>query len=196
MPVFDYRQTVISQYGSSTVIGRLIASMNDALRQDLNFDAFYQDVWDITTAVGFGLDIWGRIVGLPSGRYITVLPDTDFFGFQDGSAESYQPFNQGVFYLRGDVLPGTSTVALTDTAFRTLILVKALANISDCSVPSLNRLITALFAGRGRCYVEDLGNMEMQYTFEFALMAFEKSILLNSGALPRPTGVGITVVSP
>lgn len=43
--------------------------------------------------------------------------------------------------------------------------------------------------GRGRCYVNDLGNMQMRYTFEFYLQPWEKAIVTQSGALPRPTGV-------
>lgn len=53
----------------------------------------------------------------------------------------------------------------------------------------MNRLLQNLFAGRGRCYVNDLGNMRMRYTFEFYLQPWEEAIVTQSGALPRPTGV-------
>ncbi|MDE1138205.1 MAG: DUF2612 domain-containing protein [Paraburkholderia tropica] len=51
-----------------------------------------------------------------------------------------------------------------------------------------------MFAGRGRCYVNDLGNMQMRYTFEFYLQPFEMAIMTQSGALPRPTGVLASII--
>lgn len=78
---------------------------------------------------------------------------------------------------------------MADDAYRKLILVKALANISDCKSPSLNRLPTNLFAGRGRCYVSDTGQMEFRYVFEFALEPYEIAILTQSGAIPKPAAV-------
>lgn len=46
-----------------------------------------------------------------------------------------------------------------------------------------------LFAGRGRCYVTDQGDMAMTYVFEFALEPFEIAILTQSGAIPKPAAV-------
>jgi hypothetical protein len=79
----NVEQTIISQYGNSATITALIQNMNNYIRVDADIDGFYDTVWNVETAVGFGLDIWGRIVGLPTGRYIytnpvTVLNDTQF----------------------------------------------------------------------------------------------------------------------
>jgi hypothetical protein len=175
----NVEQTIISQYGNSPVLNQLIQNMNAYLDPTADLDAFYDNIWDIETAVGYGLDVWGAIVG--EGRQLLV-PNTEYFGF---SQASLQPFGQEPFYSG----PTTGTYLLSDTAYRLLILVKALSNISDASVPSYNRLLQNLFAGRGRCYVVDLGNMQMQYTFEFYLQPFEQAILTQSGAFPRPCGV-------
>lgn len=79
----NVEQTIISQYGNSATITKLIQNMNDYIRVNADIDGFYETVWNVETAAGFGLDIWGRIVGLPTGRYIytdpvTVLNDTQF----------------------------------------------------------------------------------------------------------------------
>lgn len=188
----NVEQTIISQFSNSPILVRLIQNMNEAVDPSTNFDDFYNFVWDITSAQGFGLDIWGRILGI--GRVITGVPVQQYFGFQDGETD-YAPFNVAPFYIRGEDISG-DTVTLNDTAYLTLLLVKALANISDCSIPSINTLLTNLFAGRGKCYVVDGGNMAMAYQFEFALMPFEENILLNSPALLHPTGVNVTIITP
>jgi hypothetical protein len=52
-----------------------------------------------------------------------------------------------------------------------------------------------MFAGRGRCYVNDLGGMALRYTFEFDLTAYEFAIMTQSGALPRPAGVSASLLN-
>lgn len=185
--MINWNDTVISQYANSPVILALLESFDDWVDPNADFDLFYKQVWDIHTAVGYGLDVWGRIVGV--GRVLSVPFTPKFFGFYDG-ANSYAPFNNGPFNAGGTF---TQNFSLSDDAYRLLILIKAAANISDCSAPSINALMNALFSGRGRCYVSDLGNMQMSYNFEFFLDSFEATILQTSGALPRPTGVQVSI---
>lgn len=175
-------RTVISQYANSPTLRQLIRNMDEYINPDTDFDAFYDFVWNVETAQGFGLDIWGRIVDI--GRMLTIPGDATYLGYEE--AASWQPFNQAPFYAG---IQQTQTYRLADDAYRKLILVKALANISDCTSPSLNRLLSNLFAGRGRCYVSDTGNMEFRYVFEFALEPYEIAILTQSGAIPKPAAV-------
>ncbi|CUJ80799.1 DUF2612 domain-containing protein [Achromobacter sp. 2789STDY5608628] len=175
-------RTIISQYANSPTLVQLANNMDDYINPDANFDAFYDFVWNVETAQGFGLDIWGKIVDI--GRMLTVPGDVSYLGYEE--AISWQPFNQAPFFTG---VQATQTYRLADDAYRKLILVKALANISDCTSPSLNRLLSNLFAGRGRCYVSDTGNMEFRYVFEFALEPYEIAILTQSGAIPKPAAV-------
>jgi hypothetical protein len=179
----NYKQTIISQYANSPTLLQLIESMNDYIDPAADFATFYDYVWNVDTAKGFGLDIWGRIVGI--GRYLTIPnPAPIVLGFDEG--QDYQPFDQAPFYDGG---PNTITYTLDDDSFRTLILVKALGNISSCTAASLNQLLRNLFVNRGRCYVNDLGGMRMRFVFEFYLAPFEIAILRDSGAIPRPAAV-------
>lgn len=175
-------RTVISQYANSPTLRQLIQNMDAYINPDTDFDAFYDYVWNVETAQGFGLDIWGRIVGV--GRMLTIPGNETYLGYRE--ALNWQPFNQAPFYTGARA---TQTYRLADDAYRKLILVKALANISDCTSPSLNRLLSNLFAGRGRCYVSDTGKMEFRYVFEFALEPYEIAILTQSGAIPKPAAV-------
>lgn len=83
----------------------------------------------------------------------------------------------------------TQVYTLSDDQFRLLIMAKALANISRTSPPALNQLVSNLFAGRGRAYVLDLGNMRMLYRFEFLLQPYEIAIITQSGVIPHTSGV-------
>jgi hypothetical protein len=78
--------------------------------------------------------------------------------------------------------------------FRSLIMLKALSNISYASSPSINQLLQNWLGGTNpRAYVSDLGSMEMVYNFEFALTPTQLLILQNSGIFLRPAGVGATI---
>lgn len=187
--MINVEQTIISQYGNSATITQLIRNMNAYIDPRADIDNFYNFVWDVETAQGFGLDIWGRVVGISRNLLIPTAPS--YFGFQDG-VNDMLPFGQAPFY--DGTVPATQTYALADPAYRQLILVKALANISSTNARSINQLLQNMFAGRGRCYVNDLGGMQLRYTFEFDLTPYELAIMTQSGALPRPAGVGATLL--
>src|SRR6185312_13821238 len=146
---FDVFATVISQYANSPTLLQLVQNIETYLDQTINFAQFYAYIWNVATAVGFGLDIWGKIVGV--GRTILV--------------------------------EGTVTI-LGDDDYRTLVLTKALANILATTAPSFNQLLSNLFPGQ-RCYVTDLGNMQMGVVFEFLLTPVQLAIVTQSGVFPH-----------
>lgn len=187
---FDVWTTVISQYANSPILTQLITDFDQYLDMTKNFDDFFDLMWNIDTAQGYGLDCWGRIVGVQ--RVLNVPNSTEYFGFNEAMPGSF-PFNQAPFYTGA---PLTTNFALSDTAFRTLIFAKALANISSCAIPAINQLLLNLFPNRGNCYVVDNEDMSMVYKFEFPLTAVELAIVGQSGALPKPAGVSATVVVP
>jgi hypothetical protein len=182
---FDWLATVISQYANSPILLNLIDLFNQNVDQTINIDNFYDWVWNIQTAQGWGLDVWGRIVGVSR-----VLPvTTRYLGFEEMGDADIDPFNVSPFYS-GE--PQVEQYALSDSAFRTLILAKALANICGGSVPAINKILQLLFPGRGNCYVTDPGGMKMVYVFQFALTPVEVAVITQSGVLPRPTGVAVS----
>ena len=187
LPPFDWHNTVMSQYANSPILMQLIDNFDQYIDQTANMDNFYDLIWNVQTAMGYGLDVWGRIVGI--SRTVAV-PDTTYLGF-DQASPSVQAFGYGVFYAG---TTSTSNYVLGDDAYRTLIFAKALANISDGSIPSVNQLLLNLFPHRGDCYITDGLNMTMTYTFKFALSAVELAIVSTSGVLPTPCGVKATVV--
>jgi Protein of unknown function (DUF2612) len=154
-----WQETVISQYANSPTLLAIIENFNAAIDVSTDLDNFYSWIWDIDTAQGLGLDIWGRIVGV--NRTIQTSPPT----------------------------------VLDDADFRSLILLKALSNISVATSPSINRLLQNWIGSEGRAYVNDLGGMEIKYQFEFPLTPVQEVILTQSGIFLRPAGVGGWVVA-
>lgn len=182
---FDFWDTIQSQYANSERIIALIETFNDCLDQTANFDEFFRLVWNIDTAEGFGLDVWGRIVGVNRTLQIS---DVLFFGFsqQDPTVGT---FGEGIFYSG---TPATNNFVLSDASYRTLILAKALANICDGSITAINKVLLSLFPGRGDCYVWDGQDMTGAYVFEFELTPVELAVVVQSGVLPKPVGVLFT----
>lgn len=190
----NYTDTILSQYATSPTITALINFFNQNIDPSADIDAFYDIIWNVETAVGVGLDIWGKIVNVSRELQIATTPA--YFGFDEAytsatASTGAQPFDQAPMY-NGPL--ATSTFTLADDAYRKLIMVKALANITDCTSQSLNKLLRYLFAGEGRCYVVDTGGMQVRYVFEFALSDVELAIMLNSGAVPRSAGVLVSVM--
>ncbi len=184
------QRTIISQYSSAPTIRRLIEDMNEAIDPAVNLADFYDWCWNVDTAVGAGLDIWGSIVGVQ--RLLKIPGELDFFGFKTSAIPyDWEPFNQGTFY-KGQI--NTQAYLLPDDTYRTLILTKALANIVSTTAQNLNKLLRNLFPGRGRCYVTDNGGMSMSFVFEFSITRPEYIILTQSGVLPHPAGVMYNVV--
>jgi hypothetical protein len=190
--VIDVERTVISQFGQSLTIRALIDSMNEAIDPRVDLDEFYRAYWNVDTAFGKGLDVWGRIVGV--SRLLRIATNDPIVGFDTGNIPyDWQTMSHGRFANNGEGTGGQS-FELNDDAYRTLILVKALANISATNARALNALLQNLFPNRGRVYVRDLGQMRMQFVFNFALSPVERAIVSQSGVLPHPAGVLYSVV--
>jgi hypothetical protein len=185
--LFDWFATVISQYANSPVILELIQNFAEYLDPQANLNQFYRLIFNVDTAQGYGLDVWGRIVGVSRVLYLPV-PGT-YFGFKE-AAPSAHSFDESIFF-GGATL--TSNFSLSDTAYRVLILAKALANISDGSIPSINAILIALFSQYGNCYVIDGGDMTLKYSFGATLSPVDRAIVTQSGALPKPAGVSFTI---
>jgi hypothetical protein len=155
--VKNWSQTLISRFAHRPIIVGLIKSFDAAMDPSANIADFLQYIWNVKTAVGYGLQVWGKIVGVSN---VISTP--------------------------------SGSITLEDADYQTLILVKAAANIGDVSVPTLNRLLQAIFASSGLVYVQDNLDMTITYVLLFQPTPTQLAIIQYSGALPRPAGVLIT----
>lgn len=187
----SWQDTILTQYSASQNLLNIIDTFNQATNLDDFTEEFISRVWDLTTCETFGLDVWGKIVGI--GRYITAPIENNSFGFDeaDGGDQIYPtPFNDSPFY--GGVQE-TTNVRLGDDAYRTLIFCKAFSNISIATIPDINKFLKILFYQRGRAYCVNYRNMTIGMTFEFQLAPYEESILTNYDVAPIPSGVLLNI---
>lgn len=185
-------QTVISQYANAPKLLALIESFSDAIDANALSDAFYNSIWNIDTASGYGLDVWGRIVNVRRTLYIPGGQTGNLFGWgNDAIPSNYFGWDQAPWNSNNNVTPNYT---LTDTDYRRLILVKALSNISDRSIQSMNAALMIMFAGQGNVYVVESGVMTSTYMFKFQPSVLDLAILQQSGAFSSPSGVFMTVV--
>lgn len=147
---FDIWSTAISQYANAPILTQLIQNLQDYLDPNANLDAFYTDIWNIDTANGPGLDIWGRILGVERTLYVSAVST---FGFAE-AVPGVEGFNTGTFYT-GQAI--TQNYLMPDNVYRTLLLAKAAANITDGSIPAINQILTTVFPSPGGNYYLPVG---------------------------------------
>lgn len=181
-------ETILSQYSDSPVITQMINQWNAALDPTNLETLFLTDYWNPDTATGVGLDIWGRIVGV--SRYLYIPDNVSYFGFSEGSP-SYTPFNVAPFYTG---VQSTKTYALVDNIFRKLIYLKAYKNICTGTIKNLNKSLMYLFGEYGTPYCIEVSPMIIQITFDFVVEAWQFAIILQSGVLPIPPGVSVSIL--
>ena len=99
-------ETVQSQYAASPVIRALAESARIRIAPDADIELFYRSVFNIATASGAGLDIWGRILGM--GRKVDIA----MANISAADAASLNNLLQGLFPGRNIVVYETGVMAL------------------------------------------------------------------------------------
>lgn len=171
--------TIQSQYSTSTIIKALVHAFDDAIEPNEDLTLFYRMIFDVETAEGVGLDIWGRIVGV--GRDITV-DEMDYFGYL---GSDLKPFDVAPFF-DGSVV--SKVYKLSDPAYRKLIMWKALANISTADAASINQLLAILFEGE-KVSILDEGGMKIRLVIESELEPYQRAIFRTYGLFAKGAGV-------
>ncbi|MDY5050850.1 MAG: DUF2612 domain-containing protein [Candidatus Mucispirillum faecigallinarum] len=185
---FDINEVILSQYGASPRIKKLLIGFNDLIKPDADINAFYNDVFNILTARGAGLDAWGVIIGI--SRKIQISSSVDnaaFFGF---NGSGYDVFNSSPFYNSESE---AGTVILADNAYRELLLIKASANVARTDAASLTSLMERLYGDRGDFYIVEAGVMKLNYIFGFYLQPYELALAKRRDLPPKPAGVSYTI---
>lgn len=189
----DWKATVIAQYANSPSLLRWLEDFNDNIDPGWFYEEFYNKVWNIDTANPYGLNVWGQIVGMD--RTIKSL-NFPWFGFREETLLLARPFDEkpdnGAFWDGQYPLYGTLT--LDDTLYRKAILAKAAANISDGSIPSINKVLNILFEGRGKIYLRDNRDMSFAIVTSWVPTPQDASLFIYLKQVLRPAGVNMDFV--
>lgn len=171
-------ETILSQYSASPHILQLTHDFSLRIDPAPDIDTFFEKIFDIETAQGWGLDNWGRILGVPRGVQIANVEWFGYYGSQ------LQPWNNAPFY---NDQQSTNNYLLTDEAYRKLLLYKAGANIGSADAATINRLLSQIFPTYD--HVVDNGDMSIRAVFSDYLELVEIGILNTYGALNKGAGV-------
>ena len=182
---WDIAETVQSQYATSKRMRAVIDAFWQAINPKSDIDLLYKKLVNPRTAEGVGLDIWGRIVAI--GRsYLAVDDDTPYFGFDPPEGvknERLNSFGNAPFYKQV-----MGKVRLADTMYRTYVFLKALINISNSSLASLNQAVKLLFPDAD-IQILHTGTMVLRVLALSPLSESDKAALDNLSWIPA--GVGL-----
>jgi hypothetical protein len=179
MSNFDINETIQSQYAASPHITKLVNAFWSSLNPEADIELFYNKVFSPDTAEGMGLDVWGRIVAI--GReYLTTDTTNPYWGFKlpEIVDERVQNFGNAPYYKAIN-----GTVRLTDTAYRLYIFLKAMINIGDGTLASLNKMIKYLFPN-DTVYIIHTDTMVLRLVVESPISQADLDALLNLPWLP------------
>ena len=183
-------ETIQSQYAASPRIKAIAKSIDSLIRPNLDIELFYNNAFNLATAQGWGLDCWGRIVAIE--RKIEGVPtDDNYLGFTAVTGipnTQAQPFNNAPFFSK----QVGNTFVFQDDAFRLLILTKAMANISEATLPQLNHMISMLLPN-ANVYVLHIDTMHLRIVIQDYLEPYQRILLTRGDLPPIPAGVGFEV---
>ena len=190
---WDIAETVQSQYATSKRMRAVIDAFWQAINPKADIDLLYRKLVNPRTAEGYGLDVWGRIVAI--GRsYLAVDDGTPYFGFDPPEGvknERLNTFGNAPFYKQ---IYGK--VRLADPMFRTYVFLKALINIGDSSLASLNQAVKLLFPDAD-IQILHTGTMVLRVLILSPLSESDKAALDNLPWLPAGVGLEIyQVITP
>ena len=173
--------TVQSQYSASPRILALAALYWDKLNPAEEIQSLLDNMLNVATAKGYGLDVWGRIVGIKratvpvSGEYLAFDPEP--LDNPLGDSWNNAPFN-----------PLTAQGLATDPVFRVYVMVKAMMNIGNGSLADLNKYFSLMFPNSG-IKVIHAGTMIIR-VLDYDAVLTDAAILALKSIDWVPAGVG------
>lgn len=172
---------MLSQYANSPKYVSLAEGLARVIDNSSVLNNWYNIFFNIKTAKGVGLDIWGKI--LNKDRKFVYNGDELYLGGEQTI--------DGIHFSAEDM----------DNLYRKILMMTAMGNVGNFSISQINNAVLAVFADEGRCYCLEVmderggqvvrtGTMKIRFVFEFYANKLFKAII-ESGLMPHPTGVGM-----
>lgn len=150
---------------------------------------------NIDNATGWGLDVIGRILGLP--RPLIAAGSFDYFGFSGASGA--KPFGWlGIPAIGGRFAsifsPLTGNTPLDDVDYRILLRAKAIRNRTDATPESVLIVIREAFPDISPVSIVEGPTAEVRIVFGRLLSTIEKGLLLGTDIIPVPICVEASLI--
>lgn len=185
----DLLRALLWQYDDAARLQSLLSSKQawyDANQAGFWSD-WYRDVFDLRTANDFGLAVWAIILDLPLDLGGGPNKNRPLWGFKP----YYKNFQNGNFL-------GVSSglLSLSTSQKRLILQLRYFQLVTRGAVTEVNRFLKYLFGQQGLAYVVDGRDMTATYVFDFELGDRLTGAMLELDVLPRPAGVGVTIITP
>lgn len=158
---------MIGQYANSPVLVALNNGLTELFDDSQFVENWYNVVFNLKTATGYGLDVWGRILNM--SREIE--------------------YNGVSYYLQGAQTIGgiTFTAEEMENFYRMVLQITAMRYIGNASIYSINSILDVIFSDYGRAYCYEYGTMQIRYVFEFYMNDLLKAMIESLNM--HPSGV-------
>ena len=168
----EFMPFVQSQYSASVKIVDLLESCRKHILPDADIVSFFDNVFNIETAQGYGLDIWGNIIGVT--RFVPDWQnETVVYTLTDEQFKKVLLFKAGANIM-------DSTLASMNYLFKQLY--------PDYKCLIRNKTGYSYDADNDRYYTAD--PMEIEYVFfDTDLSDLEKSVFVLVGSFNKGAGV-------
>ena len=167
----EFMPFIQSQYSASVRIVSILESCREHILPDSDIVAFFDNIFNVATAVGYGLDIWGNIVGV--SRFIPDYQDSNtIYTLGD------EDFRRVIYFK-------AAANIMDSTLYSMNYLLKNLYPEYNCYI----RLSSNYQADEDGIY-HDINPMVIEYVFfDTELTDLEKSIFMYVGDFNRGAGV-------
>lgn len=197
------------QYAKAHFLNSLLSAKFDFFKNSAFgfFSDWYKDVFNLDTANAFGLEVWGRILGVkrPSSAPQNYVVDNDnVLRFKNANDDSWHSIwiSGNPARLSVETNPDNSgvqgAIPISDTMYRRCLKAKLFLLYSNYSVNDIDRYLKYLFPNGG-VYARDNLNMTMDIIFTYVPSDVELSVITFKDFSPRPAGVwlnyGIDILS-
>lgn len=129
--MIDWRTTILSQYSNSPTITSLIEGIAKILDPTEDLAMIQKRIFDPTLATGNAIKTWSEIVAMESTNGVDVEEGDNYFGYDKSRLHPYDNYP----FVHDE--PGSGRFEFTDASLQTLVMAKALANISTATLPVL-----------------------------------------------------------
>lgn len=158
---------MIGQYANSPVLVALDNGLQNLFDDGQFVQNWYNVVFNLKTASGYGLDVWGKILNR-SRQFI---------------------YNGNEYYLKGEQTIGGKhyTAEQMENFYRLILQITAMRYIGNASIYSINSILNAVFENYGKAYCVEDSTMQIRYYFEFYVDDVLKVVIETLNL--HPTGV-------
>lgn len=171
---------MLAQYANSPTIVNLVNGINEQLNNAQTIEDWFRLVFNLKTAQGYGLDIWGKI-----------LNQSRRFKYIDENEQEQEVYLQGAQTIGGV----SYTSEQIEEKYRMILFFKSFSYSSNHTISSLNNLLNFFFQEqlndeKKTVKVIDYGTMVIEVFFNFFVEKLDKAIIM-SDLFPHPTGVKV-----